>query len=105
MTVRRDLVHCQRHFLGPARFGLQEAAAEVKREAATQIGESKRGLSITAVGGANQLEQNVVLRDWQQLPFAKHPAGRREVPGEYTDFAYIWWHFQASFSSAMEICP
>ena len=89
MAVRRDLLHRQRDLLGAAGLGEDEAVALVDRHPAAQVGQRERALAVAAVGRADQLEERLVLRDRQELAFAEHPAGRREVAGEHPDLADI----------------
>src|SRR2546423_14681339 len=46
--------------------------------------------AFTAVGGAYQLEERLVLRDRELRPVAEHPATRGEVAGEHPDLTDVW---------------
>jgi hypothetical protein len=51
-------------------------ATDVDRRPAAEIGELEGGLSVTAVGGAKQVEEDIVLGDLKGLALAKEPAYR-----------------------------
>src|SRR6187397_95594 len=63
--------------------------AHVERNAALQVGYPEGFLAIAAIGGADQVEQRIVLGDRHQLASAKCPAGRRKAAGEHADLANI----------------
>ncbi len=58
------------------------SVAKAYRHTVPQVGQSKGGPAITAVGGAEQGKQGLVLSDGQHLPVAKRPAPGGEVAGE-----------------------
>ena len=89
MAVRRDLVDRQRDLLDAAGLAHDEAGALVDRDAALQVGQREGGLAVAAVGGADQLEQDLVLGDRQELAIAHHPSGGREVAGKHANLADI----------------
>src|SRR5438477_10744354 len=91
MGVRRYLLDGEGKLLGTARLGQNETVSLMDGNSSLKIRQGKRGLSIAAVGGADQIEQRLVLRDRQELAFAEHPSGRSEVAREHPDFAYIRW--------------
>jgi hypothetical protein len=41
-------------------------------------------LTVTAVGGSDEIEQGLIFRDREQLTLAERPACRRKVAREYT---------------------
>jgi hypothetical protein len=45
-------------------------------------------LAIAAVGGADEVEQRIILRDWYQRSIAECPTYRGKVTGEHPYFAY-----------------
>jgi len=56
---------------------------------ASQVGQVERFFSVPAVGRADELEQDFVLRDGQGLPLAEHPTVGGEVSGEHPDLAHV----------------
>jgi hypothetical protein len=54
---------------------------------AAQVRQGEGCLSIASVGGANQVEQGVVLRDGYQASIAERPAGWGEISAEHPDLA------------------
>ena len=72
MVVARNLLDAQRLLLGAGHLadligGSVRARAHVDRHAARQIGQVEGLLAVAAIGGADQLEEDVVLRDRQRL--------------------------------------
>jgi hypothetical protein len=61
----------------------------VQGQAARQVGEAERALAVPAVGGADQVEQRLVLIDRDLLAFAEHPPGGCEVAREDPDLADV----------------
>src|SRR5206468_137413 len=61
----------------------------MERNSALQVRQGESRLAISAIGRTDQLEERLVLRDWKELSFAKHPAGGGEVPREYPDFSDV----------------
>jgi hypothetical protein len=55
--------------------------------AAAEVGEGERGLTVSAVGRAEQREESGVLADGEELPVALGPSLRREVEGDPADLA------------------
>jgi hypothetical protein len=62
----------------------------VDGNAALQIRQGKGGLPITAVRGADQVEESVILVNGYDRAIAERPADRSKVSGEHSDFAYEW---------------
>src|SRR4051794_13482796 len=89
MGVRRNLAHRQRDRLRAARLCQDEAVALMQRNPAAQVRQPEGALAVAAIGGADQVEQSLVLGDRKKLSLAEHPAGRGEIAGEDTDLAYI----------------
>src|SRR5262245_23346422 len=86
VIVRRQLSHSQ--CLALCTTGLAEiivlqshALPRTYRNASAQVGESKGGCAIAAVGGAEQRKQRCVLRDRQELSVAQRPSCGCEVVG------------------------
>src|SRR5882762_6242448 len=89
MSVCRNLLHGERHRFNTASLAQSEATTLMERKSATQVREGKGSLPIAAVGCADQGEQRIVLGDQEQLPFAKHPAGRSKIATEHSDFTNV----------------
>src|SRR5260370_15876435 len=79
MAVGWNLRDGKGNVLDAPGFGQGEAAALVDWQAAAEVRQREGALSVATVGGADQVEERVVLRDRQQLPFAEHPSGASEV--------------------------
>jgi hypothetical protein len=92
--VQRDLLDSQRLLFGPGLLaelvgGAVGAGAHVDRHSAGEVGQVERLLAVAAIGGADQLEEHLVLGDRKGLAFAEHPAIGREIPGEHADLTDI----------------
>jgi hypothetical protein len=104
MGVARRLA-CQQlvRFLpagGPERKRRQsQALAEAHSKPPAQVGEVERGGPVSAICGAEQGEQSLVLRDRQGLPRAHRPAHRREIEPEGFDHRQVWIRHLADRSS------
>src|SRR5437762_14206873 len=85
----RHLIRRERDFFGAAGLGQNETVALVNGNSTSEIRQGKGALPIAAVGGPYQIEKRFVLRDGQQLPFAKHPAGGRKVARENPNFSDV----------------
>src|SRR5713101_3902009 len=90
MAVHGNLLHRQRHAFHPTGLSESETIAKVNGKASPQIGQSESRLTIAAVRRADQIEERLVLRNRQQLSFAKHPARRSEVARKHSDFTNVW---------------
>jgi hypothetical protein len=88
--MHRRLLDAERDLLHAGRLRQYEPVALVDRKPSAQIRQCKCALAVAPVGGADQLEERLVLRDRQQLPLAEHPARRGEVATEHPDLAYVW---------------
>jgi hypothetical protein len=92
MTMDWHLAGNQRHAFRSARLA-DEIIAESRpgslmdRDATAQIRESKRRLAIAAIGGTDEREKGVILRNREQLTVAQRPASRSEVAGKHPDFS------------------
>jgi hypothetical protein len=82
------LIDSESDALRTAGFGKDEAAL-MERHATAQIRQRESTFAISAIGGADELKQRLVLRNRQQLAFAEHPAGGREVAGKHADLANV----------------
>ncbi len=78
MRMRRNLVGGQSHGFHARAFtddeGVAEVGAHVQRHAALQVGQGEGLLAVAAVGGADQLEQCIVVGDRHDRPVAQRPA-------------------------------
>src|SRR4029079_1201958 len=45
---------------------------------------------VAAIGGSDQVEEYVILRNRHQLPLAERPAGWSKAAAEHADFTDIW---------------
>src|SRR5690606_3763076 len=73
MAVRRNLLNRERDLLRASGLREDESAPLLNRKPPAQVGQREGGLPVASVGGADQLEQRLVLRDRQQLTLAQHP--------------------------------
>jgi hypothetical protein len=73
-----------------ASLAQDNAVAHVHWHASLQIGKSKRGAAVAAVGGAENGKQCLVLVDGQKLSIAESPAFGREIPADDFYFAKKW---------------
>src|SRR5580704_14124432 len=92
MGMRRNFLRRERHRLDATDLSHNKDAAEaalVDRHATSQVGQRKRGHTVAAIGGADQIEQRVVLANLLQLAVTKRPVYRREVEAEAADFPDI----------------
>jgi hypothetical protein len=89
MTVCGDLRDSQRDLFHSTGLGQNEAVSLMDWNAAPEVWQGERRLSVTAVGGSDQLEQSLVFRNWQQLPLAEHPTSWCEVTCKHPNFANI----------------
>src|SRR4051794_9978838 len=89
MGVHRQLLGGQRYRLHPAGLAQYETAALVHRHPGLQVRQCEGLLAIAAVGGADEVEQRVVLGDGQELALAEQPADRREVAAEHPDLTDV----------------
>ena len=83
--MRRNFLRRQRHILDATdlahNVGDTREAALVNRHATPQVGECKRGQTVAAIGGANQIEQRGILTDGDQLTVANaQPTGEKLKP-------------------------
>src|ERR1051326_3651932 len=83
MSMRGNLLRRQGHRFHTAGFRQYETTAKVDRQPAPQIRQREGALAIAAIGRADEVKKRLVLRDGEQLPLAKHPAGRRKIAGEH----------------------
>src|SRR6185295_13489133 len=90
MRVGWNLLNRQRYLFRAASLRQNKSVTLMNRNPTPQIRQRKGRLSIAAVSRSDQLEQCFVLGNWQELSFAEHPARRRKVAGEHSDFAYVW---------------
>ena len=89
VAVRRDLRYRQCHLLQTTRFRYNETIPLMDRQPSAQIRQSEIILPITAIGGANEIEERLVFTDRDDLPFAGHPACRGKVPREHAYFTNV----------------
>src|ERR1043166_4597373 len=82
VTVRRDLLDGERHCFGATSIRQVKAVSLVKRDAAAQIGQRERLLTVAAISGADQVEERFIFRNRQQLPLTKHPSCGSKVRSE-----------------------
>jgi hypothetical protein len=61
----------------------------MERRPAAQVGKTKCGLSVSAIGGTQEREERGVLRDGQKLTTAEGPTSRREVEPDDRDFGDV----------------
>src|SRR5438552_2568796 len=87
--MRRYLLHGECHLFHTAVLRQYEAVALVDRDPVSQVRKRERALPIASVGGANQVEQRVVLGNREQLAFAKHPTGRSKIATEHSNLADV----------------
>ncbi len=90
VVMSGDLLLGQGHLLDAAVLAQAVAAgtlalSHVHGGAAAEIRQCEGTLSIAAVGGADQVKQNVEFADLQYLTLTKEPALGREVSAEHTD--------------------
>src|SRR6476620_6710046 len=105
MAVRGYLRNRHRYLLRATGLGQDEAIPKMKRDSASQIWQREGALTVTAVGGADQLKEGFIFRDGKQLSFAKHPAGGREVPREDSYFTDVRLSHRSLLRSAMGRFP
>ena len=86
MVVRGQFrnVECVRGFAAALAQG--KAVAHVGGHAALEIGQGEVDASVTAVSGAQQRKQGLVLVDGQQLAIAERPALGRKIEAHDLDF-------------------
>src|SRR5205085_3042942 len=63
VRVRRQLAGRQRDSFGAASLADNETGALMDRDTAAQIRQAESLLSVAAIGGSNQIEQGIILRD------------------------------------------
>jgi hypothetical protein len=63
-----------------------EAAPDVIRRLALQVGQREIRLAVASIGRAQQGEKSLVLIDWQELAVASGPALRGEIEAKDSDF-------------------
>src|SRR5258708_8798361 len=90
VIVRRHLGNIERVRSLAATLTQPDAVAHVDWRTALQVGQGKRGLPITAISGAENREQCLILVDGQQLAVTKSPSLRREIPTDDLDFSQKW---------------
>src|SRR5690606_37785136 len=69
--------------------GAGRPGARMDRDAPAQVRQREGDLPVAAVGGADQLEERLVLRYGQQLALATHPAQGCEVAPEHVNLADV----------------
>jgi hypothetical protein len=86
MYVLRHLTHGDS--MGHFTTGLaqDEAAPDVIRRLALQVGQREIRLAVASIGRAQQGEKSLVLIDWQELAVASGPALRGEIEAKDSDF-------------------
>jgi len=94
--VRRYLLGVERHVLDAGLLAdnkvdpVGRIGAHMHRHTALEIRQPEGVLPVAAIGRSDQVEENVVLRDRQQLAVAKRPAGRRKVAAEQANLTDKW---------------
>src|SRR3954471_4900781 len=89
----RDLLRAQCYALDAALFSDYEGRtlqrALLQRHTALQVRQGEGGLTVAAVGRADQDKKRIVFRDRKKLPVTKHPAARIEIPREHPDLTNV----------------
>jgi hypothetical protein len=88
MAVRGNLAGGERYTLRSAALAQSKARANVDGNAALEVRQGKGGLAISTVGGANQVEERIILIDGYQSSIAECPTYWRKVAGEHPYLAY-----------------
>ena len=91
MIVGRHLGNIERVRRFPAEFAQGNAVAYMHGTAALQIGQAEVYSSISAVGGAQDGKQCLVLIDGQKLSITKSPTFGGEIPTDDFDFSQKWF--------------
>ncbi len=68
--------------------GKSKAGALMDGYASSQVGKPECGLSVSAISGTEQREENLVSRDRKKASIAKMPASWIEAKADQADFAY-----------------
>lgn len=93
VAVRRHFGLQQGHVLLAANFA-QVTQAEARSlallhgSATLEVGQGKRALAVTAIGGTKQGEEGRILADRQQLAITCGPARRRKISRKDSDLSY-----------------
>src|SRR5207302_9835688 len=89
VRMRRDLRGGQGDFFRTTHLRECKPVALVQRKPAAKIWECERQLTVAAISRADKVEKGLILRNRQELPFAKLPARGREVPGKHADLTNV----------------
>jgi hypothetical protein len=87
MVVRRELGDVEGVGGFAAPFAQDKSIPGMEWNPALQVRQSEGSHSITAVGGAENGKERLILVDRQQLAIAEGPALRREIPADEFDFS------------------
>ena len=87
--MSRYLADGEGHGFRAATLPLDKPGSHVDGNAALKSGKGKGRLSVTAIGGADQGEQSLVVSDGHQRAIAKRPACRGKVASEHPNFTYV----------------
>src|SRR5438552_142278 len=91
VNVRRQFGDGDRVVILSAYLAQGMALAHVQRGAALQVRQAEVDAAVSAIGGAEQREERLILIDWQELAIAHRPALRRKVEGHTFQFREEWF--------------